>query len=118
MLPAGVVLTGGSAQVDGLSTLAREVLGMPVRIGAPSSISGLVDSISNPAFSTSVGLLAWGLRGMEERAGKIRSHLEIRSKVDGGTEIELVVPGRIAYEGALGKSDRRTLTSSIGRHDQ
>jgi signal transduction histidine kinase/ligand-binding sensor domain-containing protein len=54
----------------------------------------------------------WGLRGMKERASKIRSQLEIRSKVDWGTEIELVVPGRIAYEGALGKSDRQTLTSS------
>ncbi len=56
----------------------------------------------------------WGLRGMQERASKIRSHIEIRSKIDGGTEIELVVPGRIAYEDILSNSSRRTQTSSIG----
>jgi len=54
----------------------------------------------------------WGLRGMKERASKIRSLLEIRSRVDGGTEIELIVPGSIAYDG---KSNRPNLTSSTGR---
>jgi signal transduction histidine kinase len=41
----------------------------------------------------------WGLRGMRERARSIRSRLLIRSKMDGGTEIELRVPGGVAYDG-------------------
>lgn len=65
VLPAGVVLTGGSSQVDGLDRLAGTVLGMPVRIGTPGSLGGLIDSISGPSFATSVGLLMWGLRGID-----------------------------------------------------
>jgi cell division protein FtsA len=65
VLPAGVVLTGGSSQLPGLAKLAEEVLDVHVRIGVPSNVSGLVDSISTPAFATSVGLLEWGLRSSE-----------------------------------------------------
>ena len=62
VLPAGIVLTGGSSQLTDILDLAREVLQMPARIGTPSQLTGLVDSINGPAFSTSVGLLSWGLR--------------------------------------------------------
>jgi signal transduction histidine kinase/ligand-binding sensor domain-containing protein len=60
----------------------------------------------------------WGLRGMRERASKIHGHLEIRSKVGAGTEVDLIVTGRVAYEGAIGRSDRRALASSMGGHQQ
>jgi cell division protein FtsA len=60
MLPAGVVLTGGGARLAGAAELAREVLQMPVRIGSPQGVGGLMDQLSNPAFSTSIGLLLWG----------------------------------------------------------
>lgn len=57
----------------------------------------------------------WGLRGMWERADQIRGHLDIRSRVDAGTEVELTVPGGIAYIGTRSsKSIRRTLPSSVG----
>jgi cell division protein FtsA len=59
-LPAGVILTGGSAQLSGIAELGREVLEMPVRVAAPSGIGGLVDTLLTPAYSTSVGLLQWG----------------------------------------------------------
>jgi cell division protein FtsA len=62
VLPAGVVLTGGSSQLTDLVDLARDVLQMPARVGGPSHLTGLVDSINSPAFSTSVGLLSWGLK--------------------------------------------------------
>ncbi len=62
VLPAGLVLTGGTAKLRGLAEVASEVLNMPVRIASPRDIYGLVDSISNPAYSTSIGLLMWGLR--------------------------------------------------------
>lgn len=60
MLPAGVILTGGGAQLSGIAELGRDVLQMPVRIAGPSNISGLVDTIMNPGYSTAVGLLQWG----------------------------------------------------------
>jgi cell division protein FtsA len=60
MLPAGVVLTGGGARIAGAAELARDVFQMPVRIGAPQGVGGLMDQLSNPAFSTPIGLLLWG----------------------------------------------------------
>ena len=60
MLPAGIVLTGGAAQLAGTAELAREVLGMPVRVAAPAGIGGLVDTLLTPAYATAVGLLTWG----------------------------------------------------------
>jgi cell division protein FtsA len=60
MLPAGVILTGGGAQLAGTAELGREVLQMPVRVAGPSGIGGLIDTIQGPSFSTSVGLLRWG----------------------------------------------------------
>ena len=60
MLPAGVILTGGGAQLAGAAELGREVLQMPVRVAAPSGIGGLVDTLLNPSYSTAVGLLQWG----------------------------------------------------------
>jgi cell division protein FtsA len=66
MISAGLVLTGGSANLSGFAELARAVLGMPVRIGSPSGLQGLVESISNPAYATSVGLLHWAMRDSDQ----------------------------------------------------
>jgi len=62
MLPAGLVLTGGGAQLGGVAELGREVLQMPVRIAAPAGIGGLVDGLLTPAYSNAIGLLLWGAR--------------------------------------------------------
>ncbi|RME70892.1 MAG: cell division protein FtsA [Chloroflexi bacterium] len=61
LLPAGVVLCGGTAELPGIRDLAREVMGLPVRIGEPQDLQGLVDTLHSPAFATSVGLLHWGI---------------------------------------------------------
>jgi cell division protein FtsA len=60
LLPAGLVLCGGTAELSGMRDLGRRVLGLPVRIGKPQDLSGLTDTISSPAFAASVGLLQWG----------------------------------------------------------
>lgn len=62
LLPAGVVLCGGTAQLAGIRELGREILQLPARIGAPRDLQGLVDVLSSPAYATSVGLLLWRLR--------------------------------------------------------
>jgi cell division protein FtsA len=59
-LPAGIILTGGAAQLSGIAELGREVLEMPVRVASPTGIGGLVDTLLNPTYSTGVGLLQWG----------------------------------------------------------
>ena len=59
LLPAGVVLTGGSSALPGIRTLASNVLGVPVRIAKPENLIGMVDRLDSPAYSTSVGLLRW-----------------------------------------------------------
>ena len=61
LLPAGVVLTGGTSLLPGIRTLAADVLGLPVRIAQPENLVGLVDQLYSPAYSTSVGLLHWAL---------------------------------------------------------
>ena len=72
-LPAGVVLSGGSAQLGGLRRLAAEIFDCPVRLGSPSSLFGLSDQISTPAFGTSVGLLRWGLDQEFDSGGPSRT---------------------------------------------
>ncbi len=62
LLPAGVVLCGGSSQLRGLRELGHSILQLPVRVGSPQSLEGLLDSISDPAYATSAGLLLWGAR--------------------------------------------------------
>lgn len=71
ILPAGVVLCGGTAQLAGMKSFAREVLNLPVRIGDPVEMEGLTDRISTPAFAASVGIVRWGLRKSEEEATSV-----------------------------------------------
>ncbi len=61
LLPAGMVLTGGTSSLPGIKRIASEVLGLPVRTARPENLVGLVDRLNSPAYSTSVGLLRWAL---------------------------------------------------------
>lgn len=61
LLPAGLVLTGGSGALRGMPQLAERVLNMPVRLGKPDKLTGMVDKLQSPAFATSVGLLRWAV---------------------------------------------------------
>ncbi len=60
MLAAGVVLTGGSSKMEGVIELAEEVFHLPVRLGLPQHVGGLVDVVRNPIHATGVGLLLFG----------------------------------------------------------
>ena len=63
----GLVLTGGCAEMSGLQELARKTLVCPVRIAYPRGIAGLPSQLRKPAFSTSVGLLLWGIKHQGEK---------------------------------------------------
>ncbi len=61
---AGVVLTGGSSLLNGIEQLAEEILQVPIRVGTPRNIVGMVDIINSPKFATGVGLVCFGAKGM------------------------------------------------------
>jgi cell division protein FtsA len=82
LLPAGMVLTGGSSQLAGTRTLASRVMGLPVRIARPENMVGLTDQLHSPAYSTSVGLLYWALMMSESLPGTSRG-----SRSKGGINI-------------------------------
>ncbi len=75
LVAAGVVLTGGSSKVEGLVDLAEEVFHMPVRLGSPFGVSGLVDIVRNPIYATGVGLLLFGQQNLahELRSEPVKS---------------------------------------------
>ena len=84
MTPSGIVLTGGGALTVGAVESARRNLAMPVHIGTPGKMSGLIDEITTPAFSTAVGLLLYGARtekseksSMLGDLGKIGTHIPV-----------------------------------------
>ncbi len=63
LIPAGIVLTGGCANIPGIAQLAEKLTKMPVRIGSPITLSGVsIDALSNPAYATSVGLILYSMK--------------------------------------------------------
>jgi cell division protein FtsA len=71
-IAGGVVLTGGSAKMEGLIELAEEVFHMPVRVGMPQYVSGLEDLVHSPIYATGVGLLLFGYRNRSPRELELR----------------------------------------------
>ncbi|KKU31756.1 MAG: Cell division protein ftsA [candidate division WWE3 bacterium GW2011_GWA1_46_21] len=80
-LPAGIVLTGGAGLTSGIERVAKSVLKMPVRVGYPKGVTGLIDEIEGPAFSAVVGSIIYGSKlvrsgpmlSFESQRGNIRS---------------------------------------------
>ncbi|MFQ6000978.1 MAG: cell division protein FtsA [Anaerolineae bacterium] len=67
LLPAGLVLCGGTAKLPGLREFGSRALDLPARVGNPQKLEGLVETLESPAYATSVGLLLWGLRRTKDR---------------------------------------------------
>jgi cell division protein FtsA len=61
-LPAGLVITGGAAQLANAAELARDVLDIPVRVASPEGVGGLTDHLLTPQYATAIGLLEWAAR--------------------------------------------------------
>jgi len=62
VIPAGLVLTGGSSNIAGIETLGCDILKLPVRVGCSLHVSGITDVLKDPAHATGVGLLLWGAK--------------------------------------------------------
>jgi cell division protein FtsA len=67
LIAAGIVFTGGSSKIPGLIDLAEEIFHMPVRLGIPQFITGLVDVVRNPIYATGVGMVIYGDKNRESR---------------------------------------------------
>jgi cell division protein FtsA len=62
LVPAGLVFTGGSTNLSGIDALTRNMIHLPVRVGSPSNLIGIPDSLRDPAYSTAVGLVLWAAK--------------------------------------------------------
>ena len=69
-LAAGIVLTGGTALMEGITELAEQIFDMPVRRGSPKGIGGLTEVVDSPAYATSVGMLLYGRNCVAKNRGK------------------------------------------------
>jgi len=69
LIAAGIVMTGGSSKMEGVIELAEEIFHMPVRLGSPQYVTGLVDVVRNPIYATGVGLLLFGNQHRNDRGG-------------------------------------------------
>jgi cell division protein FtsA len=72
MIPSGVVLTGGTALLDGVEDVAESIFKLPTRLGKPQGIKGLVDVVNNPMYATGVGLVLYGARHRDSKKFRIR----------------------------------------------
>lgn len=69
---SGIVITGGSALLEGAPEIAETVFNLPTRLGTPRGISGLVDVVNNPMYATAVGLVLFGAKNQNEKKFRIR----------------------------------------------
>jgi cell division protein FtsA len=79
--PAGLVLTGGTANLGGIRTLAQDITGLPTRVGIPPAMSGLADQLHNAAYASSVGILLCGGKNWRQEQSWIRNEAGLRDKV-------------------------------------
>jgi cell division protein FtsA len=66
LLSSGIVLTGGSAALQGMVELGEEIFHMPVRIGAPRYAGGLAEVVRSPRYATAMGLLLEGVAQVQQ----------------------------------------------------
>jgi cell division protein FtsA len=79
-LASGIVATGGSMLLPGAVEMAEQVFGLPVRLGVPMHVGGLVDVVNNPIHAAAVGLVLHGMKGQERGVFRPRDD-KIFSKV-------------------------------------
>lgn len=71
-LASGIVMTGGSTLLPGTIEMAEQVFGMPVRLGVPTHVGGLIDVVSSPIYATGVGLVLYGIKRQDRNFFRIR----------------------------------------------
>jgi cell division protein FtsA len=80
MLGAGIVITGGTVLLEGMIDLAEDIFDLPIRPGSPKGISEMGEALSNPGYSTAVGLVLYGYRTHYQRTTRSGSHRSMVSR--------------------------------------
>lgn len=91
MLPAGVLLTGAACKAPGVLDLSRDVLGLPVQMGFPVDIGGVIEKVDDPAYATALGTLVWGMRE-GEHASRMGSFQVKRAAQQVGSWFKSLLP--------------------------
>jgi cell division protein FtsA len=71
LIPAGLVITGGGANLPGIAELGRKVTHMPVRLGLPMKLQGVSEILDNPAHATGIGLLLWKMKNDDMESPRV-----------------------------------------------
>jgi cell division protein FtsA len=74
LIPSGIVLTGGGANLPGIAKLGEKVTKLPARVGYPVTLFGISDVLRDPAYATSVGLLLWKINNKETQAWQTKEN--------------------------------------------
>lgn len=99
MIPAGIVITGGTSLMEGATELAEKIFQMPVRLSVPDCTKGMSDIVDNPLYSTSVGLLAYGSKDEEVVEASKRANLKVSNKRD----ISVLMSGEVKSSFSVAK---------------
>lgn len=87
-MSSGVVLTGGGVLMEGMVEAAEEIVGVPVRLGFPTGVKGIVQLVQGPQYATGVGLVHFGSRTLAEQGYEeefeAEAHTQVREKSVGG----------------------------------
>lgn len=69
-VPSGLVITGGGALTVGMLETGKRIIGLPIRIGIPEKVTGLIDEINDPQYASTVGLLLYGIKNIMSGEGE------------------------------------------------
>ncbi len=72
IISSGMVVTGGTALLEDVTEIAESIFNLPVRLGTPRGIGGLIDVVNNPMYATGVGLVIYGAKNVTKRKFRIR----------------------------------------------
>lgn len=89
LLPAGMVLTGGTCNLPDIRDVASAIIGVPARVAHPENLSGVKDRLNSPAYSTSVGLLHWAMMMGEYTPQGVQQH-SIEKEGGGNKDIDKI----------------------------
>jgi len=87
-IPSGLVLTGGGALTVGIMDVAKKGIGLPVRVGVPEKVDGLIDEILDPSYATTIGLILVGKNRIQKESFELKSFRRIWRDFSTGFSIE------------------------------
>ena len=87
-IPSGLVLTGGGALTVGIMDVAKKVIGLPVRVGVPEKVDGLIDEILDPSYATTIGLILVGKNKIQKESFELKSFRRIWRDFSTGFSIQ------------------------------